>query len=388
MENYVKRLEEVRRNIKIGGYFEKAGTLDGGEKGSYNPTIPAGFKPVDTEDSKWGDGTKAPAKEDVEKGLVIEDEKGNQFVWVPCSTNGQDPNTKEPVTKYENHNYTGGETSDAGTVKTDSAGWKTYYYRNYSDWTDPAAESYGNDSVNTYGGFYVARYEAGIPETASFYNEAVKTSYKPQYNKNAFTSDTDGSIRNTGEIAPVSKKNTPSWNWISQTNADAASKLMVPEKSHLIDGAAWDTIVEWINDKPKTIEDSKEVGNYYSSTGKIPAGTMYIKHTYDGGWITGDKYQKADTDINQPKGTGTNFYEVYTGSLENTKLKNIYDMAGNMWEWTTETGKHNVDESSFAVPRGGGFYNDATSNPLCYRNGGNTVATTGVTIGFRVVLYL
>ncbi len=387
MENYVKRLEGVYRNIQSGGFFEEAGTIDGGAKGSYNPTIPAGFKAVN-DGASWGDGTKAPSKDEVNKGLVIEDKEGNQFVWVPCSTDGKDPNTKESVTKYENHNYTGEDKSDAGTVKTDSAGWKTYYYRNYNDWTDTAAESYGNTSVDTYGGFYVARFEAGIPETASFYNEAVKTAYKPQYNKNAFTSGTDGSIRNVGDIAPVSKKNTPSWSWISQEKASEAAKLMVDGKSHLIDGTAWDTIVNWINDKAKTMDDSSSVGNYYSSTGTIPAGTMYIKHTYDGGWITGANYQKADSDINQPKGTGTNYYEVYTGSLDNTKLKNIYDMAGNMWEWTTETGKHNVDGSSFAVRRGGGFYSNAPFAPLCDRSGVDPVTHTFFYVGFRVVLYL
>lgn len=36
----------------------------------------------------------------------------------------------------------------------------------YTDWTDEKGNA---ESVARYGGFYVARYEAGVPETANFY---------------------------------------------------------------------------------------------------------------------------------------------------------------------------------------------------------------------------
>ena len=47
---------------------------------------------------------------------------------------------------------------------------------------------------------------------------------------------------------------------------------------------------------------------------------------------------------------GTSRIELPTGASENFNNYNIYDMAGNMWEWTTG---HNIkNETMFVVPRG------------------------------------
>ena len=47
-----------------------------------NPIIPKGFHTVDTETAKWTKKENGSIK-DWNKGLVIEDENGNQFVWIP-----------------------------------------------------------------------------------------------------------------------------------------------------------------------------------------------------------------------------------------------------------------------------------------------------------------
>ena len=63
-------------------------------------------------------------------------------------------------------------------------------------------------------------------------------------------------------------------------------------------------------------------------------------------------------------------------------------MAGNMWEWTTETGRRNIEDGSyFDVLRGGCFSVDGIGNPLCLRYG-NAGTYSNFSIGFRVVLYL
>ena len=75
--------------------------------------------------------------------------------------------------------------------------------------------------------------------------------------------------------------------------------------------------------------------------------------------------------------------ELATGSSEDFKAYNIYDLAGNMWEWTTE---ESSDER--AVIRGGSFINDET-RPVVMSNGDNPKQNYySYNIGFRVVLYI
>ena len=66
-------------------------------------------------------------------------------------------------------------------------------------------------------------------------------------------------------------------------------------------------------------------------------------------------------------------------------------MAGNMWEWTTETGKHDskaTDATNYAVRRGGSFGNYGSGNPVSGRLGDYSVGVYYVGVGFRVVLYI
>ena len=74
--------------IEVGEKAEEDTTING-EEGAYNnPTIPKGFKAVDTETAKWNDSNGW------QNGLVIEDAtgdsttQGSQFVWVPVQNYG------------------------------------------------------------------------------------------------------------------------------------------------------------------------------------------------------------------------------------------------------------------------------------------------------------
>ena len=61
-----------------------------------------------------------------------------------------------------------------------------------------------------------------------------------------------------------------------------------------------------------------------------------------------------------------------------------------MWEWTTETGKHDSTSSTttYAVLRSGSFRYFGSNIPVCYRTGDNDSGNTSLDIGFRVVLYI
>ena len=176
---------------------------------------------------------------------------------------------------------------------------------------------------------------------------------------------------------------------------------------------------------------STSYGNYYDSTFTIPKGTLYAKHLYlnkkkDGvssswyfwnggagkysyGIVNDEKGMKVGVktgetvpeNATRPEGAedaANNYYtadgriEIATGSSDDTRTNNIYDLAGNMWEWTTETkirkNNGNSTDSSFTVLRGGSFSGGGINGPIVFRNGGSTVGNTIVHVGFRTILYI
>jgi len=323
--------------------------------------IPKGFK------VRTDLGTKAS------EGIVIEDANGNQFVWVPCTVTG-----KEGLTPYaQDKKYNDGTEDDAQSN-----------YTQYTDWTDVGNEA----SVKANGGFYVARFEAGIPSTASFYPDADNTYIQ--------------SGRDTSTVIPVSKAGSPSWNYISQQNAVKVSTKMYEGndtvESRLIDSYAWDTIVNWMAGSGVNVKNSTSYGNYYNST-TLTANGLYAEHiqnddltsanndtwtratNYGNGSITlGGELLEETAEMRKSKRI-----EIGTGTAEGTKVKNIYDMAGNMWEWTTETGRHNVENGvKYAVLRGGSFDHYGYHYPVSYRYGYHSTTINSFSLGFRVALYV
>ena len=218
----------------------KKSTVNGEAAAYNNPVIPKGFKAIN-------DGTVWPT--DWNTGLVIEDINGNQFVWVPVD------GINVPYAKWN-----GAVTSVDAALTTED--------------TLPTGVINELDQIVNYGGFYIARYEAG--------KEAV--------------------------TMVVSKKYVTAWNNISYTNSKIKSEEMyvTPEvKSGLITGTQWDTTLKWFENKGfDTGANSSAWGNYNNST--TPANVI-----------------------------GYGILKV-TGFCEYWKVNNIYDIAGNLWERTNE----------------------------------------------------
>ncbi len=377
-------------------------------------------------------------------GLVISDKigdddnnskGGNQFVWVPCNGNSgvRYERTKDESTKF-----------GLASQWTDTT--KQYYYNTpekYTDWTDYGGAKDGDtidsvDSVQKYGGFYVARFEAGVPENADFYAK--------ESNDYAYAID-----KNNTSLKPVSRKNNQCWNRINQKNAKVVSQNMYANNSvvssQLIDSFAWDTTVSWLKTEVSNIgQDSTNYGNYTNSNSNIEIkNALYSLHHYiehiekdnSTTWVTYEtnkKYYKGNINlgskkVNQGEKEKYQFYssstdynfeeynhylwvELATGAYEaeveengtkktktvSSKVKNIYDMAGNMYEWTTEVGNHSTSDTmveqdkttaaKYAVLRGGSFCYYGSAATIAYRNG-NVDSSAPVTyVGFRVVLYI
>ena len=313
---------------------------------------------------------------------------GNQFVFIPV--NGIDLKYEQDHTYDKIHEY---------AYTSDLSGWTDI---ENSSWSDDSKEL---TSVKNYGGFFIGRYEAGYPEEIK-----------------------EGTIVNsknsaTGKV-PVSKAGVASWNLVNQTVAKAAAESMYNAadskvKSKLVDSYAWDTTCKWLKNSGIIKDDSAgkvsstSYGNYYNSTFTIPKGTLYAKHLYltkqkDGvssnwyfwnggagkysyGIVNDENGMKVGVktgetvpeNATKPEGAeddaASNYYtadgriEIATGSSDNTRTNNIYDLAGNMWEWTTETkirkNNSNNADSTFAVLRGGSFIHNGSNYPVVSRSG-------------------
>ena len=318
--------------------------------------IPAGFAPTEIE-----------GETSTEEGFVIIDAEGNEFVWIPCTK-----------TDYES--------------ATRDTSWPQYEYTNKT-WTDGEEEVEGkkikdikSDSIDANGGFYVSRYEAGIPEEA--------TEFYANKDGDAYKLDTE---KNINKYKPVSKKGYPAWNYINQINAKIVSENMYSGMSYLIDSHAWNYICKNIlADKAKeNIITSSNWGNYYDNTMTKYENleVIYALHTKENGkWKYATNYSKGII----PKGTapsneGMNGLELSTGASDDFRAYNIYDMAGNMWEWTTEIGtKANGSnpDTTYTVARGGGFDCNGSTHPVVRIESDYSINYCRFNIGFRVVLYL
>ena len=330
-------------------------TLSGATTGfTYkNPVIPGGFTTVDTETAKWKYTDNAKTEvEGYNNGLVIQDDDGNQFVWVPCEG-------------------TYGKTT-----------WGDAYKNNTWDSTVETEEA---SQVSTYGGFYVARYEAGTSEVTLTSGGKIGDT---QLSASGWQNNSYVVGKTTKNSKPTSKKGE-----IPYYHADHGTAMVMAErmyedsnnvKSRLITGAQWDVMLNWMNNNSSDksmLTTNCTWGNYNNTTLSNVTG-KYCTIDINSGAMT-STWQTANWTGNNKKPTGS--YLLTTGSTEDVQKKNIYDVAGNLWEWTTETvGNSDTD---YYMLRGGSFHFAYASCPACFRNC-DTVSNAGTDVGFRVALYI
>ena len=207
-------------------------------------------------------------------------------------------------------------------------------YKRYQDMKNYTAD------VEKNGGFYIARYEAGIPEP-----------------KEARTS---GSTDNSAEMiatiisdngVPVSKEGAYPYNYITNDQAIGLAESMYNSEEFtdtLLTHSAWDRTVGWIYEtKGKTLaqicDDSGSWGNYYDVTFDITEG----KYSED--W--GSTYTEVSGKYTKQK---EDYVLLTTGATTRNSTNNIFDLAGNVWEWTLSSYTSD-DGSSDRTSRGGRF---------------------------------
>ena len=190
------------------------------------------------------------------------------------------------------------------------------------------------DSMQRYGGFYVGRYETG---------------------------------NLSSNIAIVVQGNTDI-NYSTWYNSYKTCKTLTGENKNvetgLIWGCQWDRTLMWLIDsgnktKHEICEDSTGWGNYKNAE---------FEYIDSNGELA---YKKLNSSV----------IFIPTGNTEYTKANNIYDLAGNAWEWTAE-----ANSSCYRRYRGGRTGNNGSSQPVNHRARNNpTYSSYG---GCRAMLYI
>lgn len=278
-------------------------------------------------DLRYVDGVKIPdgfyyCGGTKEEGIVISDMQGDDL-----------QNTKQgnqfvwvPVENFEEfvrEDFGTQNIQDSDFINTEPTEEKYYEpSANGKDETNEVEEMY--KSVKEYKGFYIARFEAGN-ESSQTVSKKGATVYNNIKWGNSLEDETGGAVEAARGMYPS-----------DNTQYGVTSTLCY--------GVQWDAVMRWISkddELSKYLTNSTEKGNY-----------------------------------------GTGAY-ITTGENPQFQIKNIYDMTGNVCEWTME------DIYNSKVYRGGSYqtqYNGSDHNIARRSRGKVTEAYSD--LGFRVTLYL
>ena len=323
------------------------------------------------------DNTFTKKEGTIDKGLVIQDASGNEYVWVvvPRTTAvykktglGKTTFTDTDYTNIETdlQNYTstyrnGTRYSDTWAADTDNVGWLTS--DEYTELKNKMLKS-----VYLNGVFYVGRYEAGIETTGT-----NRTSEGP--------TNSDGKYTIEGMPTPVSKADAYPYTYVTRTQAQNLASNVNPgtKTSSLMFGVQWDLVLAFMYNKGNIADstltsNSTAIGNYSDNLWTIKnAKAQYSTN-----------YGKTFTACPNPfKKESSSDILLTTGADSSFSVQNIYDIAGNVWEWTLEKTSDTDNPCAFR----GGFYSRTGSDiPAAYRSY-NSTDYSYVSIGFRVSLF-
>ena len=275
------------------------------------------------------------SEQSINKGLVIYDipegttpdwsnpdsvkTKYNQFVWIPVEVKSSD--TENSIASF----YRSKWTVNVSTGGERTTGLRTSYTE--PDSTNDTADKTGiagqitelTKSIYKYGGFYIGRYEAGSTKERTSSSLQIEP-FVVQQDKYPYNYVKWGnSMSDVSEGAVYLCNNLYS---LTNTNYGATSMLCT--------GASWDSMLDFVKDSSHSVTDSTTWGNYYNSeTYTINRGKYAVY--LDG---TVGNFQDVVNEYSKEKNKKI---LLTTGATERNCSRNIYDVAGNVFEWTTES---------------------------------------------------
>ena len=329
IEDYMKEKEGEKE--------EKLPDIKAGERATANSNykgavIPKGF-------TVSGISTE----QDVDNGLVIYDiPEGttadwsnpdsvktayNQFVWIPVEVKSTDTeNSIESFKRsvWQDNARVTDNTQNSTSFPKASDTWSNYTEPYSYDTTNNYDQTNGiadqitelTKSIYKYGGFYIGRYEAGSTKERT--SSSLQTEpFVVQQDKYPYNYVKWGKSMSDVSEGAVYLSN----NLYSSTNTNYGATSM------LCTGASWDSMLDFIKDSSHSVTDSTTWGNYKNSeTYKVYRGSLYSNSAWSKANTT------AGTDVTQ-----NSDILLTTGATERNSSKNIYDIAGNVHERTTES---------------------------------------------------
>ena len=299
--------------------------------------IPAGFYYVG--------GTKSEGVvisdnvEDKNKGINHEIAKillGNQFVWIPVEN-------KSEFKRYNNYFDGSLNSFDVLTISEEPSSYATEEERR--EYSDMIQSVYNNK------GFYIGRYEAGIKSNMERTEQSYGVDEEVVIKQGAYVYNYIGwadTEETTNQLGGAVQKSREMYTGKKGYNV----------KSCLVYGVQWDAIMAFIDPKYKTSTCSS---------------TSFVANTRGKGNFTGKL--------------------AVTGSNSNYSIKNIYDLGGNVMEWTMET-RTGFGMTNCRFYRGVQFTSSARDCVIPV-TGIERIVDSGQTryekvgnIGFRIALYL
>ena len=339
------------------------------------------------------DNTFTKKEGTIDTGLVIQDANENEYVWVVVPrTTAVYATTGLGKTTFTDADYTSIENDLKEYTKTyrGSTSYSDTWYaddKNEGWLSETEYKTLKNSmlkSVYENGGFYVGRYEAGIETTGT--NRTSNT------DKNS-----DGKYI-MPSIAPVTKADAYPYTYVTRTQAqNLASNVNSETKtSSLMFGVQWDLVLAFMHNKGNIADstlttNSTTIGNYINSTFDLNRGKYAQYGQLGNEWKNFDSALGSIVVSNETTGkmkkteqsSDSNSILITTGGTEQSKVMNIYDIAGNVWEWTLEKTSITINPCAY---RGGSYSYAGSNGPAAYRNYTSTDGSYD-SVGFRVSLF-
>ena len=209
-------------------------------------------------------------------------------------------------------------------------------------------------SVFENGGFYIGRYETGTQTPRFSASDNLTT--------------------------PVIQKDVYPYNFVTcrQAQEHAIELATGGKTSSLMFGIQWDLVLKFIEEKGAKTQaelktNSGSWGNYSNVTFKLTNGLYITTPNKPGTWHSAEGYTKSSSTP----------VLLTIGASDRNSALNIYDLAGNVWEWTLE---YTSSTNSPCSIRGGNYSRYASDYPAANRSNIDTSYSYGYG-GFRIALW-